>query len=317
MPLPRSLPAALALAAAFAALPASPHAEPRVVADILPVHSIVARVMDGAGVPSLVVPPGASPHGHALRPSEAAALEDADLVVWVGPGLTPWLEGPLDALAGAAERLTLAEITALERLEIREGTAFEAHEEGHDHDHGHDHGAEAAQIDPHLWLDPQNAATIAAALADTLAAADPANAALYAANAGAFEAEMTALAAEIETLIAPARGQDYFVFHDAYQYFERRFDVPAAGSIALSDAESPRAQRVAEIRTRFTDGDIACVFAEPQFEPGLVTTLIEGTDTRTGTLDPVGTGLEPGAALYPALIRGLAENLADCLTPGS
>lgn len=321
----------LVVTAAVVAASAAPLiAAPRVTTDIAPVQSIVAAVMQGVGAPDLIVPPGASEHGYALRPSEAQSLENAALVVWVGPRLTPWLSGPLDALAPDAARLTLTETPGLNLLAVRLGGPFEpdTHDHGHDeaaghadHDHAgdaaHDHPEKAAGTDPHIWLDPLNAAAIAKAAAAELSLIDPDNAAAYAANADAFAAEMTALTAEIEAQVAPLRGQAFFVFHDAYQYFENRFDLRAAGSIALNDAEAPRAPRVAEIRDRIAEGDVVCVFAEPQFEPKLIATVIEGSAARTGTLDPLGAGLEPGTALYPALLRGLAGDLADCLAPKS
>ncbi len=333
----------LASAAFAAAAPALAEA-PRVVADIAPIHSIAAAVMAGVGAPALIVPPGVSEHDYALRPSEATALEAADLVVWVGPALTPWLEEAVAALAPDALLLTLQAAQGVRLLPVREGGPFEGHDEDHadDEDHaesdtddhpaeaveaghgdnqaaraGDKHDADAGATDPHFWLDPQGGTEIAAALSGALSEVDPANAAAYAANAATFGAEMEALAAEIAEKVQPLRNQDYFVFHDAYQYFEDRFALPAAGSVALNDAEPPRAPRIAEIRERFTNESIDCVFAEPQFEPKLIATLIEGTTTRTGTLDPLGAGLEPGPGLYPALLRGLADDLVACLDPQS
>lgn len=308
-------------------------AAPRVAADVAPVHSIAAAVMAGVGAPDLIVPPGVSEHDYGLRPSEAAALEAADLVVWVGPTLTPWLEEALDALAPQAARLTLEQAERVEHLAVREGGPFEAHgpdhgleehgleEHGHEEEHAaeaeHEHGAgrehDHTAADPHLWLDPRNGAAIADATAEALATADPKNAVTYRENAAAFGAEMAALEAELAARLKPLRGAGYFVFHDAYQYFENRFRLPAAGSVALTDAEAPRAARVSEIRERFEAEAIDCVFAEPQFEPKLIATLIEGTQTRTGTLDPLGAELAPGPELYPALLRGLVEDLAACL----
>ncbi len=294
-------------------------AAPLVMADIAPVQSIAAAVMAGLGEPGLVLPPGASPHGHALRPSEAAALQDADLVVWVGPALTPWLAGPLDALAGDAGRLTLESAPGMRLLPARRDGPFDA--DDHGHDHGHDGGDEGGGdeggggVDPHLWLDPRNAAAAAAAIATALGALDPENAPAYAANAESFGAEMAALEAELAAGLAPLRGRPYFVFHDAYHYFEDRFGLPAAGAIALGDAEPPRAGRLAGIRARFETEAVVCVFAEPQFEPRLIATLTEGAETRTGTLDPIGAGLAPGKGLYPALLRGLAADFAACIAP--
>ncbi len=315
---PATRPLILAAAFGLAATPLA--AAPRVVADVAPVHSIVTRVMDGAGTPELLMPPGASPHGYALRPSEAARLDGAEIVFWIGPDLTPWLEGPLDALAAGARHVELARAAGVTVLPMREGGPFEAHDHaddaGHDHDehdHAGDHGHAEGAADGHLWLDPANAAAIAAAVAAELAALDPGNAALYAANAAAFSTELTALEAEIKATLDPLRGRPFVVFHDAYQYFEAAFDLPAAGSISLGEADAPSAARVAEIRDRIAAEGVACVFAEPQFEPRLVATVIEGSQARSGTLDPVGAGLDPGPGLYPALLTGLARGFADCL----
>ena len=335
------------LATAFSLAAAPLAAAPRVVADIAPVHSIVARVMEGAGTPELLMPPGASPHGYALRPSEAARLDTAEIVFWIGPAFTPWLAGPLAALSPDARQIELAEAEGIILLPMREGGPFEAHDhdhdrdhedhashdhddhdrahDDHDHDHDHDHAHDdqddhdddhahaADSADGHLWLDPGNAAAIAAAAAAALAEADPENAALYAANAEAFAAELTALSAGIDATLDPLRDRPFIVFHDAYQYFEAAFDLPAAGSISLGEADAPSAARVAEIRDRIAAEGVACVFAEPQFEPRLVATVIEGSDARSGVLDPIGADLAPGPALYPALLTGLAQGLADCL----
>jgi zinc transport system substrate-binding protein len=279
-------------------------AAPRVVADIAPVQSIVARVMAGVGAPDLIVPPGTSEHDHALRPSEAARLQAAELVVWVGPELTPWLAEPLDALAPQARRVIMSETPGVTVLPAREGGLFEGHAEEDAH-----HGAP----DGHMWLDPVNAAALADVVATALAELDPDNAAAYAANAADFGVETATLSRGIAAALEPLRDRPFIVFHDAYQYFERRFGIPAAGSIALQDGVMPGAARVAAIRDRLRAGGVVCAFAEPQFEPKLLGALVEGTGVRTGVLDPLGVGLEPGPALYPQLLRGLAAGLADCL----
>jgi zinc transport system substrate-binding protein len=292
---------------ALAGTPAA--AAPRVAVDIPPVASIAARVMAGLGVPEPILPPGASPHGHALRPSEAARLQDAEIVVWVGPALTPWLADPIDALASDAHLLTLAELPGLRLLGPRQGDRFAPHEHEHQHEHA------PAAIDPHLWLDPINGATMATALAAALGQADPGNAETYAANARAFTAEMDTLAARIAEILAPARDRRFIVFHDAYQYFEHRFEVPAAASVALQDGVAPGAARVRELRELMRAEDVVCAFAEPQFEPRLLATLTEATDVRTATLDPLGAALAPGPSLYPELLTNLATSLATCLGP--
>jgi zinc transport system substrate-binding protein len=279
-------------------------AAPRVVADIAPVQSIVARVMAGVGEPELLLPPGASPHGLSLRPSQAGRLQAAELVVWVGPELTPWLDEPLAALAPEARQVVMSEVPGVTLLPVREGGVFEGHEAGEE-----DHGT----VDGHMWLDPLNAAALAESVAGALAELDPANAAAYGANAEAFGVETAALVAEIDGMLEPVRGREFFVFHDAYQYFEARFAMQAAGSVALQEGVAPGAARVTAIRDRMREGGIVCAFAEPQFEPRLLATLVEGTGVRTAELDPIGAGLEPGIELYPQLLRDLAAGLAECL----
>lgn len=339
---------------------------PRVVADIAPVHSLVARVMDGVGTPDLIVQPGASPHEYSLRPSEAGALQDADLVFWISPDLTPWLADAIGTLATNAAVTELLEADGTIELEFREGALFEAHSHdeekhddhddhaqgedghkeakhddhaGHDHDEGHDDHADHASEDghddhashdkeeahdehaghdhgahdPHAWLSPQNAATWLNVIAGQLSAADPDNAGAYFANAAAGRAELDVLTAEVNAVLEPVRGGRFIVFHDAYQYFETAFAFPASGAISLSDASDPSPARIAEIRARIANEGVKCVLAEPQFNAGLVVAVLDGTAAATGVLDPLGSDLELGPALYPQLIRNLASTLAECM----
>jgi zinc transport system substrate-binding protein len=297
------------------ALPPRAAAESRagakVVASIAPVHSLVARVMQGAGTPHLLLPPGASPHDHALRPSDAAALERAALVFWVGPRLVPWLERPLATLAAGARVVRLADTPGLTLLAIRKGAVFEAR------DHGSEPAVEEDEADPHLWLDPSNAKLWLGTIAAALAGADPARRALYLANAEAARAELDALAAEIDARLAPVRGRPFVVFHDSFHYFEHRFGIEAAGAVAPGDARAPGPARIARIRDRIRALGVVpgavCLFHEPQFRSAVVATVAAGTGVRIALLDPLGASLRPGPDLYPDLLRGLAESLAGCL----
>ncbi|MFT5870770.1 MAG: zinc transport system substrate-binding protein [Paracoccaceae bacterium] len=293
---------------------------PQVVVDIAPVHSLVARVMDGIGTPDLIVQPGASPHEYSLRPSEAAALQNADLVFWIGPDLTPWLTDTIETLAPDAAVTALLEADGTIQLQFREGALFEAHEhddhadeahdDGHDEEAGHDdHGAH----DPHAWLSPKNAMTWLNVIAGQLSAADPDNAGAYFANAAVGRTEIEALIDEVTATLDPVRDGQFVVFHDAYQYFEMDFDFQASGAISIGDASDPSPARIAEIQGRIAEQGIDCVLAEPQFNPGLVATVLDGTEAQTGILDPLGSDLEPGPALYPQLIRNLSTALAGCM----
>jgi|SRR6056297_1057683 len=301
---------------------------PKVATDITPVHSLVAQVMEGAGAPALLIAPGASPHGYAMRPSEASALEAADLVFWMGEGLTPWLEESITSLAGDAHVIALLGADETRVLPFREGIAFDEHDaqdndhddHGHDDhdDHGHDdhdnhdHGHAHDGADPHAWLDPVNARVWLDVIAEELAEHDPGNAALYKANAAAAQAEIAALEVDIAEQTAPLRDVPFLVFHDAYQYFETRFDIAAAGAIALGDAADPGPARVAALRDMAKERDIACVFSEPQFDPKLVRTVF-GDSIGHGVLDPLASDIVPGPALYSEILRGMARAMTECL----
>ncbi len=355
----KKLRALLFATAAVAISATSAQALDGVVASIKPLHSLVAGVMEGVGEPQLIVRGAGSPHTYTMRPSEAAALERAKLVFWVGPDLEVFLARPLETLASGAAIVELGEADGVALLDYREGGPFEAHshgpddaEEGHGHDHGHshdhedddeeeeashdhghdhshddDHAHEAAHDhahhdghdhahgahDMHVWLDPENARAMVHAIEHALAEADPANASAYAANAERLEARIDELKSEIEAELGDVRDQSFVVFHDAYQYFENRFGLAAAGSITVSPEVMPGAARIDEMRGRVRDLGVACVFAEPQFDPRLVEVVAEGTPARAGVLDPLGADLADGPDLYFELMRNLTSSLAGCL----
>lgn len=299
-------------AVAGVALMGTASAAPDVVATIKPIHALVAAVMEGVATPALIVKGGASPHTYSLKPSDARALEDADVVFWSGHGLEVFLEDSIGTLAPNAEIVALSEAPGLELLPVREGGAFEEHAddgEGHDnHDH-HDHG----ELDMHYWLDPTNAELLVSAIAGTLIAADSENQATYEVNAEATAERLRGLSTELSGILEPVGDKPFIVFHDAYQYFERRFGLTVAGSITVSPETMPGAQRIAELREKLQTLGAACIFAEPQFEPAVVATIAEGTGAKIGTLDPEGAGLTEGAGLYAELLTTLARSIADCL----
>lgn len=293
-------------------------AAPQVVASTKPIHSLVSAVMAGVAEPELIVKGAASPHTYSLRPSDAAALESADIVFWTGHGMELFLADALETLSTNAETVELSEAPGISLLPIREGGAFEAHEhEDHDHDHeGHDHeGHEPAheEGDMHFWLDPSNAQDMVGEIARVLMEADPENAEIYAANAEAELATLTDLETELTATLAPLADKPFLVFHDAYQYFEARFGLAVAGTVTVSPEAMPGAARIDALRQKVGELGATCVFAEPNFEPAIVATIVEGTDAKAGTLDPEGSVLTEGPNLYPELLRSLATGLVDCL----
>jgi zinc transport system substrate-binding protein len=279
--------------------------------------------MGTLGEPKLVVSPGSSPHGYSLRPSEAQSLQDADIVFWVSAALTPWLAETIDTLSPDATHVEMLEVPGSKTLEKRKSALFEAHdhgdEEGEEHGEGHEEGrgddadTPHDERDPHAWLDPDNAAIWLDAIAEELSKADPEHAELYSANAESGKSELEAVKADVEATLAPVQGRSFIVFHDAYQYFETAFDFPASGAISLGDATKPGPARIQQIQDRVKQANVTCVLAEPQFNPGVVKTVLEGTDAKTSQIDPLGTYIDTGAGLYPQLLRGLAEALADCV----
>ncbi len=302
------------------------HAEvPNVVVSIKPIHSLVASIMQGVGEPALIVEGAASPHTYSMKPSNAAALEKANIVFWVGHGLEAFLEKPLESLGSKAKIVELDDAPGLEKLKFREGGAFEAHDHGDEHEagsEGHTHGEAGHhhhedEFDLHLWLDPANAKAMAAEIEKTLAAADPANAAAYKTNLDALNIRLDTLDKKLVETVAPIKDKPFIVFHDAYQYFEHRYQVKVAGSITVSPETLPGAARLKQIHEKIVELGATCVFAEPQFEPKLVNVVLEGTSAKSGTLDPEAATLEAGPDLYFQLMDGIGTSLKTCLSNGS
>ncbi|MBL8906834.1 MAG: zinc ABC transporter substrate-binding protein ZnuA [Rhizobiales bacterium] len=317
---------------AFMLTATSAFAAPRVVASIKPIHSIAASLMQGTGEPELLLDAAVSEHTAQLKPSQVEALQNADLILVVGDNLEAFFRKALENPEIAGKRtLKLAEAPGVRTLPVREGGVWEAHQHGegdgdhdHDHDHdedhatgsepaGHEHEHEHEGPDPHVWMDPENAKAIAAAIAAELSRQDPANAAVYAANRKAFDERMDKLSKAIETEVAPVRDRRFIVFHDAYQYFENRFGLAAAGSITLNPESTPGAKRLSEIHRRIADTGSVCVFAEPQFEAKYVQTVVEGTAARTAVLDGLGAGIAAGPAAYEEMMKAFTADLTQCL----
>ncbi|OJF90721.1 zinc ABC transporter substrate-binding protein ZnuA [Pararhizobium antarcticum] len=299
---------------------------PDVVVSIKPIHSLVASIMQGVGEPALIVEGSASPHTYSMKPSNAAALQDAAVVFWLGHGLEAFLEKPLESLGTGARIVELEDAPGLEKLKFREGGAFEAHDDGDEHESGgadshdtahdaaHEHHHDEGEVDMHLWLDPHNAKAMAAEIEKTLAEIDPANAATYKTNLANLDARLDALDKTLVETVAPIKDKPFIAFHDAYQYFEKRYGVTVAGSITVSPESMPGAERISQIHKKIGELGATCVFAEPQFEPKLVTVVLEGTPAKSGTLDPEGATIEPGPDLYFKLMENMGASLKACLS---
>ena len=299
-----------ALGAALGPVPA--HAA-EVVVTIKPLHGLAARVMAGAGTPHLLVQGALSPHTYALKPSDAARLNTADVFIRMSDAMEPFTARIVKALPRRVQVVTLGDTPKLRLLPRRTGAMFPEPAEGHGHGHGHthDHGT----TDGHAWLDPVNAKLMVDRIAEALSKRAPGGAATFRTNAARLKDDLDALSAELARDLAPVAGKPYVVFHDALQYFEQRYGLKAVGAIAVSPEVPPGARRLSVLRRQILDHKAECIFAEPQLDTRLVAAVVEGTRARVGTIDPEGIRIEAGPDHYFALLRGLARDLKACLAP--
>ena len=316
------------------------NAEIKVVASIKPIHSLASYLMDGIAKPDLIVDGYASPHGFAMKPSHAKMLQNADLIFWVGEDLESFLEKPLSSIAKKAEKIELMETKGLQVLKFRERNIFDEHDHddhghddhgkkeddhddhGHDDDHGKkeddhdDHGHDDhdghahGEFDPHIWLDPINAKAMLNEMAEHLIENDPKNEAKYKSNLAKALQEIDKLTIDVMTDLSSSVAS--IVFHDAYQYFEKRFNVNILGAFTVNTDVMPGAEQLAEIREIIEHDKVACVFSEPQFNPDIIKAVAKDMNIKTGVVDPLGATLNPGKSLYFDLIRNMSASFKGC-----
>ncbi|MGA3679867.1 zinc ABC transporter substrate-binding protein [Pseudomonas graminis] len=278
----------------------------RVLTSIKPLQLIAAAVQDGIAVPEVLLPPGASPHNYALRPSDVRRVQEADLLYWIGPNMETFLPRVLSGRSKAS-----VPVESLPGMHLRHFTASAEHHDDDEDEHDHDH--RPGSVDAHLWLSSVNARVIAAKMAADLSQADPANAARYESNVKAFSARLDALDAKIKQRVAGISGKQYFVFHEAFDYFEEAYGLKHAGVFAVSSEVQPGARHVAAMRARLTEFGKTCVFSEPPLRPRLADTLSAGLPVKLAELDGLG-GYTPATAQgYEQLLSKLADDLAGCL----
>ncbi len=288
---------AAAVAALIAAGPAAAGA-PRVLATIAPVHALAAMVMGGTSALGLLIRGGADPHRYALRPSDARLIENAQVIFWIGPELETALVNAFATLARSAHVVSLSAAGGVRRTRARVSP-------------GQRHSIRA---DPHIWLDPTNAAAMVRAMARTLSAVDGANAAAYAANARNSIERLAALDRELRDRLAPVRRVPYVVFHDAYRYFEQRYGLNSLGAVANDPDHPPGARRLRAMQRVMIERKVRCMFVAPGTRPAIAEMLRRGTVARIAVLDPLGAGNRPGPGAYGLLMRSLAAALTGCLS---
>jgi zinc transport system substrate-binding protein len=284
---------------------------PKVVVSILPIHSLVAGVMEGIAKPQLLIRGGASPHSTSLRPSDARILAEAELIFWVSEDLETFLIKPLKGLAKKATIIELMEtpgVTPAMSKSEDEVQGKDNHEKHDKHD-SHHHG----DGDPHIWLSTANAKAIVRAATKTLAKLDPKNASRYEANAQKLEMRLTVLHKNLAQNLKPIQKTPYIVFHDAYGAFENEFSLKMVGAVTISPDRKPGIRKLKHLRHEIAEHKTPCVFAEPQFSPSLIKTLISGSQAKMGVLDPIGANLHPGPNAYFELMHEIANALTNCL----
>ena len=298
------------------------NAEVKVVTSIKPLHSLASYLMDGVGKPDLIVDGYASPHGFSMKPSHAKMLQNADLIFWVGEDLENFLEKPLNSIAKKAEKIELMDIKGLNVLSFRERNIFDEHDdhddhEGHakkkkdDHDDHDDHeGHGHGEYDPHIWLDPINAKVILKEMTKHLIENDSKNASTYKSNLDKVLKDIDKLTMNVMTELNQSVSS--IVFHDAYQYFEKRFNVNILGAFTVNTDVMPGAEQLAQIREIIEHDKVSCVFSEPQFNPDIIKAVAKDMNIKTGVIDPLGATLDPGKDLYFDLIRNMSASFKGC-----
>lgn len=285
---------------------------PQVVATIKPIHALVSGVMAGVETPYLLLPGGESPHRYSLHPSQVKRLHAATLVIWVGPTVESFLEKTLTTLSNPTQILRLIDLPNLTRLKIRKGKVWET-----EHYHADAHHHTDFEIDPHIWLSPENAKILVQTIAQTLIKRDANNADHYTANATHLVKQLEQLDQDLKQHLAAVKDIPFLVFHDAYQYFEQHYELKAIGAVSLSSEIRPSVKRLYQLKRQLKKQKIRCVFSEPQFESALVDTLIENSSVQRGVLDPLGAELPAGTKSYFTLLRNMADSIKECLQTGN
>ncbi|WP_414166321.1 zinc ABC transporter substrate-binding protein ZnuA [Superficieibacter sp. BNK-5] len=292
---------------------AAHRADAAVVASIKPLGFIASAIADGVTDTQVLLPDGASEHDYSLRPSDVKRLQNADLVVWIGPDMeafmTKSVQGTLEA-----KKVTIADLAKVKPL-LQKGSDDDGDEHDHDHDDGEnsDHHHHHGDYNMHLWLSPEIAQASAVAIHEKLVELMPQSRAKLDANLQEFEAQLAATDKQVGTELAPLKGKGYFVFHDAYGYYEKHYGLTPLGHFTVNPEIQPGAQRLHEIRTQLVEQKATCVFAEPQFRPAVVEAVARGTSVRMGTLDPLGTSIKLGKESYSQFLTQLANQYASCL----
>ena len=287
----------------------------KVVVSIKPFHSLVSTVMQGVSEPALLLNGNNSPHTYSLRPSAAVKLQNADLVFWGGENLEGFLAKPIHSLAAGARVVSFEDTPGLILRPLRSVKEWQELDPESKNDQDHVKKRKINRLpgnDPHIWLDPLNAQKITQYLVQILSEFDPENAQTYHSNGKKTILRLSDLNIQLETKMSSVSSKPYIVFHDAYQYFEKRYQLNPIASVTDSSGTSTSVGRLIDIRKKIKIKKVLCIFTEPQFSPKLVQTVISGTAVKKGILDPIGTSISPGPEMYFTLLNNISHSISTC-----
>ncbi len=287
----------------------------KVVVSIKPFHSLVSTVMQGVSEPALLLNGNNSPHTYSLRPSAAVKLQNADLVFWGGENLEGFLAKPIHSLAAGARVVSFEDTPGLILRPFRSVKEWQELDPESKNDQDHVKKQEIHRLpgnDPHIWLDPLNAQKITQYLVQILSKFDPENSQTYHSNGKKTILRLSDLNIQLETKMSSVSSKPYIVFHDAYQYFEKRYQLNPIASVTVSSGTSTSVGRLIDIRKKIKIKKVLCIFTEPQFSPKLVQTVISGTAVKKGILDPIGTSISPGPEMYFTLLNNISHSISTC-----
>lgn len=277
----------------------------KVVTTIKPLQLIVSAITDGITTPVLLIPANQSYHHYTLRPSAVRTLDDADLVVWVGPELETYLTALVGGIEAKTRVIRALQLPGLQRHELNKETAV-AEAGSHDHDH-------SGQFDAHIWLDTNNALLIAEAAAQHLMALDPANASRYTRNLAAFSARLQLTQQSNAETLAPLSSLGYAVYHNAFQYFEKQNGLQHSLVFVTAEDMQPGVRYIMAVRNALQQLRPACLLEDVTTNPATVTTVLGDYRLNRERVDLLGENLTPGPEAYTQLIRNLADVFQRCL----
>ena len=292
-----------------------------VISTIQPINSLVSAVIGNTGKTISIIPAEQSPHDFKLKPSDVKVLQNSNIIFYVSNHLESSVTKVFKNLPKNIKLINLMEESGINHLAIRDNAAWERHDHhGDDHDdhdkHGKkhdDHDDHEKEDDVHIWLSPDNAIKIVQKVNKVLSLYFPENSKIYNENTTKFIDKIRNLKMELIKELSPIKNKPYIVFHDAYQYFEKTFELNAVGSVALEGDIASSPKQISFIKDKIIKSKASCVFQEPQFDSKLVKIVVEGTNAKTGTLDPLGVNITGNKDFYLQLLTNMAKSLKECL----